>query len=643
MKTRNLLLLILIVLTSYSYANADGIIKGTIRYCTDQSILDQVKTDLLQNGKVIQSTLSNSMGYFEFLGLNSGTYTIKLTRISFEPKSIEIELETDQVKDLNLCLGKKITPRPDPKELCNEMIVECEDEIAFYDLSPVQSNGNYSRHGNAKIPAIKIHESLPNNNDFNTEEYDFINENTFQAVIDHPLSTFSVDVDRASYTNVRRFLNSNQLPPKDAVRIEEFINYFPYHYPTPEKSDAFSVHLEKTSCPWNSENDLLLVGLRGKDLNTEEAAPSNLVFLIDVSGSMNSPNKLPLLINSFKTLVDQLREQDRIAIVVYAGAAGLVLNSTPGNEKGKIYQALNKFKAGGSTAGGAGIRLAYKIARENFIKKGNNRVILATDGDFNVGASSNSEMQHLIEEKRESGIYLSVLGFGRGNLNDAMMENISNAGNGNYAYIDSKSEADKVFGKELFGTLYTIAKDVKIQIEFNPAFISSYRLIGYENRMLKAEDFNDDKKDAGDIGAGHMVTALYELIPAKKQNNSKVDPLEFQEIENISSPYMLNLKLRYKQPDGHTSKLIKKLVSEEDLRNIDTQNIRFASAVAGFGMLLRQSEYSNKLSYDMIIKTLQQSQFMDEEAEMSNPYCQELVGLVTKARDLQRTQRTDTD
>ncbi len=467
----------------------------------------------------------------------------------------------------------------------------------------------------------------------NTEEYDVINENEFKAVINDPLSTFSVDVDKASYSNTRRFLNQNQLPPKGAVRIEEMINYFNYDYKQPKKKDPFSVALEMGSCPWNPKHQLIHIGLQGKTLDVQKTPASNLVFLIDVSGSMSSANKLPLLKKSFEILMEKLRSKDRVAIVVYAGAAGLVLKSTSCEFKQKIINAFNKLQSGGSTAGGAGINLAYKIAKENFIKGGNNRVILATDGDFNVGQSSNSSLVSMIEEKRKDGIYLTVLGFGMGNYKDSKMEQLSNAGNGNYAYIDNILEAKKVLGKELWGTLYTIAKDVKIQIEFNPGLVKAYRLVGYENRLLNKEDFNDDKKDAGEIGAGHTVTALYEIIPASSNEKVKgVDELEYQKNKIIKSSNLMTLKLRYKKPDGDKSILIKQHVKSKNIKSKNlTNNYLFSAAVAEFGMLLRDSKFKANATFEHVINLANESKGEDKEG-----YRAEFVRLVKIAKLLKK-------
>ncbi|HQU56984.1 MAG TPA: VWA domain-containing protein, partial [Chitinophagaceae bacterium] len=406
--------------------------------------------------------------------------------------------------------------------------------------------------------------------DFNREGYDKITENPFKKVNDYPLSTFSIDVDAASYSNVRRFLNQGQLPPAGAVRIEEMINYFKYDYKQPKNGQPFSIHTEMANAPWNPNNKLVLIGLQGKKIPTDNLPASNLVFLIDVSGSMRSSNKLPLVKASLKMLVEQLREQDKISLVVYAGAAGLVLPPTSGAEKTKIKDAIDKLRAGGSTAGGAGIKLAYKTAEENFMKNGNNRVILCTDGDFNVGESSDDAMERLIEDERKSGVFLTVLGYGMGNYQDAKMQKLADKGNGNHAYIDGISEAKKVLVNEFGGTLFTIAKDVKLQIEFNPAKVQGYRLIGYENRMLAKEDFNDDKKDAGELGSGHTVTAIYEVIPVGVESDflKDVDPLKYQKEKTKLSPTahngeILTVKFRYKEPDGEVSKLIVQPVKDE--------------------------------------------------------------------------------
>jgi Ca-activated chloride channel family protein len=468
---------------------------------------------------------------------------------------------------------------------------------------------------------------------FNTEEYDGITENIFHDAAHSPLSTFSIDVDAASYSNIRRFIQGGQRPPQDAVRIEEMVNYFHYTYPQPDGEDPFSINTEISTAPWNEKHKLVLIGLQGKTIPTEKLPPSNLVFLIDVSGSMSDPNKLPLLKSSFKLLVQQLREQDHVSIVVYAGAAGLVLPPTPGADKKKIIEALDHLEAGGSTAGGAGIRLAYQVAKENFNKEGNNRVILATDGDFNIGESSNGAMEHLIEEKRQDGIFITVMGFGMGNYKDSKMETIADKGNGNYLYIDSILEAQKALVNEFGGTLFTIAKDVKLQIEFNPAKVKAYRLIGYENRMLKSEDFNNDKKDAGELGSGHTVTALYEIVPVDVESKFfKVDELKYQTTKldpgNSNTNELMTVKFRYKKPDGDISKLIVHPMTDNNLSLEKTSdNFRWAASVASFGMLLRNSEYLNGFSEDGILRLAQGAKGDDKDG-----YRSEFISMVKADR-----------
>ncbi len=466
------------------------------------------------------------------------------------------------------------------------------------------------------------------------EGYAHIIENVFQSVAANPLSTFSIDVDRASYSNIRRFINDGQRPPIDAVRIEELINYFPYDYPAPNRRLPFSVTTEVAVAPWNPIHQLVRIGVQGRQVDFEDLPPNNLVFLLDVSGSMNAPNKLPLLKSSFRMLVNELRPQDRVAIVVYAGAAGLVLPSTSGAHKARMLEAIDRLQAGGSTAGGAGIQLAYRVARDNHLQEGNNRVILATDGDFNVGASSDSEMIRLIEEKREQGTFLTVLGFGTGNLQDAKMEQIADHGNGNFAYIDNLMEARKVLVNEAGGTLLTIAKDVKIQVEFNPTNVQAYRLVGYENRLMAAEDFNDDKKDAGELGAGHSVTALYEIILVGVESDVAirgVDSLRYQSNGAVRPSGNVSelgfVKLRYKSPTGVRSRLIEQPIIVADAQ--PSSDFRFASAVAGFGMLLRNSQFVGRMTLDGVLALAQESQGSDDHG-----YRSEFVGLVRATREL---------
>ncbi|HEX8041844.1 MAG TPA: von Willebrand factor type A domain-containing protein [Chryseosolibacter sp.] len=463
------------------------------------------------------------------------------------------------------------------------------------------------------MPAVEI----------NTEEYEGLEENIFHGAIKQPLSTFSIDVDAASYSNLRRFINNGEVPPKDAVRIEEMINYVDYDDAEPKNGQPFSIYTEIAEAPWNSKHRLVHIGLQGKRIPVQGLPPSNLVFLIDVSGSMNQPNKLPLVQSSFKLLVDQLRPQDHVAIVVYAGAAGTVLEPTAGSEKKKILAAIESLHAGGSTAGAVGLRLAYELAREHFKENGNNRVILATDGDFNVGESSNKAMEDLITEKREDGIYLSVLGYGVGNLKDSKMENLADKGNGNYAYIDNLTEARKVLVSEFGGTLFTIATDVKLQVEFNPARVQAYRLIGYENRKLNDEDFNNDRKDAGDLGSGHTVTALYEIIPVGVRSDFySIDDLKYQPAPSLTerahAEEWLTVKFRYKNPGEAKSNLIvKTLTGKAGTLDEASTDFRWAAAVAGFGMLLTDSQYVHEWSYADVMTVAEGARGKDTEGYRS--------------------------
>lgn len=461
------------------------------------------------------------------------------------------------------------------------------------------------------------------------ESYAYNKENDFKDPLQTPLSTFSIDVDAAAYSNMRRFIMNGDKPPKDAVRIEEMINYFNYDYPQPINNDPFSINYEVANCPWNVKNKLVHVGLQGKTINMEDAPANNLVFLIDVSGSMGDYNKLPLLKKAFKLLVNKMRKKDRISIVVYAGSSGLVLPSTGGDKKEEILRALDNLQSGGSTAGAEGLELAYQVAEKNFIPKGNNRIILATDGDFNVGQSSNNQMEKLIVSKRDKGIFISVTGFGMGNYKDEKMEIIADKGNGNYSYIDNLLEAKKVFVNEFGGTLFTIAKDVKIQIEFNPLHVKKYRLIGYENRLLNEEDFEDDKKDAGELGAGHTVTALYEIVPAESGEKRK-SKLKYQTTNRQLTDELATIKFRYKLPKETSSKLITKTIP--NVKNVfenTSFNFQFSSAVASFGMLLKNSKYKNEISYAEILKIAKSS-----KGEDTFGYRAEFIQLVELASQL---------
>jgi len=501
------------------------------------------------------------------------------------------------------------------------------------------TKGRYSGASNAKyyvttkmLDGMEATKTATDSVVMNTEEYDHIVENDFKDAATAPLSTFSIDVDNASYTNVRRIINSGYLPEKGAVRIEEFVNYFDYSYPQPMGSDPFSITTEVWDAPWKQGHQLLRIGIQGKSPDYENLKPSNLVFLLDTSGSMDSPQKLPLLRDAFMMMVDNLSPNSRVSIVTYAGSAGLVLPSTSVDNKEAIKEALSKLKAGGATAGGQGIELAYKTASENHIKDGNNRVILATDGDFNVGVSSRSGLMELIEKNKGNDIFLTICGFGMGNYKDGAMEEISNWGDGNYFYIDSMKEAQKVFGKELMANLFVIAKDVKVQVEFNPAKVQAYRLIGYENRMMNNEDFNDDLKDAGELGAGHRVTALYEVVAVGVPfDGPKTDKLKYQEVAQLTgtSQDLLTVKLRYKPLQSDTSLLIERPVATQSTPwQQAAPDSKFITAVAGFGMQLRDSKYKGTLDYDMILALAQQG------TDGTDEYKAEFIDLVKRAKGI---------
>jgi Ca-activated chloride channel family protein len=599
----------LVLLMNASPVKDFGIIKGYV-YDIQGNALPGV---LLTAKNVVtgleSKTISNQNGYFIFKNLAFGTYKVKAEMPGIKSMVLRAELSASK-KTATLIFKLEVLPMLTEKEeaLLDKGVVSAvvggvrrdAKKQALYLMSP------------SEVPYPASHYSQ-----FNTEEYDRIYENIFLDALKNPLSTFSIDVDTASYANVRRFINTNQYPYKDAVRIEEMINYFSYDYPLPKKTQPFAIYTEISGCPWNPDHRLIHIGLQGKLLESKHLPPSNLVFLLDVSGSMEPANKLPLLKKAFKLLVNELGEKDRVSIVVYAGAAGLVLPSTPANQKDKIFAALDRLSAGGSTAGGAGIQLAYKVAWENFIPDGNNRIILATDGDFNVGISSTSELVREIEEKREKGIFLTILGFGMGNYKDGRMEQIADKGNGNYHYIDNLLEAKKVFVNDMRGTLFTIAKDVKIQVEFNPTKVKAYRLIGYENRMLKKEDFADDTKDAGELGAGHTVTALYEVIPyGSKEEVPVVGDLKYQVVKIDPKAYrskeILTVKLRYKKPDGKKSQLLEIPLADKNIALAKaSENFKFSAAVAEFGMLLRDSEFKGQSSYEDVLKLAQQGKGQD--------------------------------
>ena len=541
-------------------------------------------------------------------GTNAGTQT------DFDGKYTLMAKEGDLL--IFTFIGKKTKKVSVRKP--NVYNVFMEDNNAVLDEVVITAMGTKREKKFLRFFINKKHNQGYTDSSTNNESYQGITENTFKNPQNNPLSTFSIDVDKASYSTIRRMINNGQKIPKDAVRIEEMINYFTYDYPQPVDEHPFAIQTELGRCPWNEQHQLLKIGLQGEKIPTDNLPASNLVFLIDVSGSMNSANKLPLLKVSFKLLVNQLREQDKVAIVVYAGAAGVVLEPTSGSNKQKILEALNQLEAGGSTAGGEGISLAYKLASKHFNKKGNNRIILATDGDFNVGASSDKAMEQLIEEKRKTGIYLTVLGFGMGNYKDSKLEILADKGNGNHAYIDTMQEAQRVLGQEFGGTLFTIAKDVKIQVEFNPNKVQGYRLLGYENRLLNDEDFTDDTIDAGEIGSGHTVTALYELIPVgvKSKFTKNLPTLKYSNVQSAKefNDELATIKFRYKKPHKNNSIEIIDVVPDtmKDLSQV-SKDYQFISSVAMFGMLLRNSKFKGKASYDKILDFARKGKAADSE------------------------------
>lgn len=638
-----------------------GVIKGKTIDKEKQKPMSFVNLTLLQNGVEIFKARSDFDGFYAFDSLKAGTYTIEAISVGYKPlrlagikvdqkktywvmipmESSSIEMMAFEVVNYRNKLidkGNAVVKTPVSQEDFKSMAVRSAPEIPIntagvysldngsgsLNIRGARSDANYYYIDGMKVVGSS---NLPQTSYYmaaetNTEEYNPITDNRFKDVRTHPLSTFSIDVDNASYTNVRRFINQGILPPADAVRVEEMINYFNYDYPQPVGSDPFSITTEYTYCPWNTSHKLVHIGIQGKEVDMNEAAPNNLVFLIDVSGSMGSRDKLPLLKKGMFMLIDQLRAEDQVAIVVYAGAAGLVLPSTPGSDKKTIKNAISHLNAGGSTAGGAGIQLAYQVAKENFLREGNNRIILASDGDFNVGISDQNDLIKLIESKRDQGIFLTTIGFGTGNYKDSKMEQLANKGNGVYYYIDNAREAQKVFVTEMGGTLITIAKDVKVQVEFNPANVKGYRLIGYVNRKLNNEDFNDDTKDAGEIGSGHSVTMLYEIIPASSgEMVIDIDALKYQKdpvpvpvsVSQLKSE-LLTVKFRYKEPKGKSSKLISKVVMDKTIPfAMTSENCRFSASVASFAMLLRQSKLSKDYDYDQVIHLAKGSKGVDNE------------------------------
>jgi len=615
------------------YASAQGTIKGKVTEADGKTPLDYATVRVMQKDSMILGTLTDLKGNFIFYPVPAGKYEVKIDYVGYHKILIkDIEIIGNEIKDFGVISMDLDTA--EGKLLYS--IVSRRGVIDVTQAVSIQVKGNRKNGSNSKkainCPSFGY---APSYNDAKAEEYDRNPENRFIMAKNEPLSTFSIDVDAASYANVRRMINQGEKPPVDAVRVEEMINYFSYNYPAPTKEDPVKITTELGVCAWNTNHKLVRIGIKAREIPSENLPPSNFVFLIDVSGSMDSWNRLPLVKSSLKLLVNNLREKDRVAIVVYAGAAGQILPSTSGADKQKIIEVIDGLKAAGSTAGGEGIVLAYKVAQNNFITNGNNRVILCTDGDFNVGVSSQKELESLIEEKRKSGVYLTILGYGMGNYKDNKLQTLSQKGNGNHAYIDNLQEANRVLVHEFGGTLYTVAKDVKLQIEFNPAKVQAYRLIGYESRLLDKEDFNDDTKDAGEIGAGQSVTAFYEIIPVGVESNliGSVDTLKYQKNQPptayTNSPDLLTVKLRYKQPNGNHSSKIEIPVLDNARENL-SEDFRFAAAVALFGQLLKKSDFVSGAGYNTVIELAKPAVGKDEQG-----YRREFIRLVETAKGLE--------
>lgn len=633
---------ILLMTLLFAKSQANGSLSGVVRDNAGKAV-EKVKVECYLDYQRVAVATSDSKGTYLIKELMPGTYTVQASKSGYELWEREnVIIKCGQTEILNISLKpgplveKPIVPPVEPERLDTDGGRTSLKEMGvMYDMAT-----GSAYHGNMMAMPSPGMNYLPP--DWNTEDYNAITPNIFHSPLTDPLSTFSIDVDTATYSNVRRMLNQGQLPTPNTIRAEEILNYFSYNYPEPKGEHPFSVYTEMGVCPWNQKRNLVHIGIQGRKIDMSKAPANNLVFLLDVSGSMDYANKLPLVKQSMDLLLENMRPQDRIAIVVYAGAAGLVLPSTSGEERSKISDALTRLQAGGSTAGGAGIQLAYKTAVENLIPGGNNRIILCTDGDFNIGASSDADMTKLIEDNRNKGVFLTVLGFGMGNYKDNRLELLADKGNGNYAYIDDIMEARKVLVNEMGATLYTIAKDVKLQIEFNPAHVKAYRLIGYENRLLRDEDFRDDTKDAGELGAGHSVTAIYEIIPANsKEEIPGLDPLKYQDVkisdEALKSPEVMTVKLRYKLPDADASIPLETPVYNKTLGLADvSETFNFSCAAVGYAMMLSDSEFKAALTWDMVRDLARNNLGQDAEG-----YRAEFLQLIEKAQQLQIQNRPD--
>lgn len=610
------LFFVLACISAHSFAQTSSI-QGIVSEAGNNEPVPFAKIVLeTENDSLLLGCVSDPDGIYQFNSIPPGTYRIVVNNMGYQKFAEIVSIAADSIlrKDIHLT--------------SEQIYIE---EVKVVSLSSVTLNSVPGVKG-SRVRKFARKGYSP---DFSGgEEYGHQSENAFVSIVAEPLSTFGVDVDKASYSNVRRHINQGSLPPADAVRIEEMINYFDYDYPAPAAGAPFSVTTEYTVCPWNPLHGLVHIGVKAKEINMTEAPANNLVFLIDVSGSMQTDDKLPLLKSGLYMLIDQLRPEDKVAIVVYAGAAGLVLPSTGGSQKTQIKSVIEQLEAGGSTAGGEGIELAYKVALEQFVPEGNNRIILATDGDFNVGISDNNRLFKLIEEKRKSGVFLSILGLGSGNLKDYRMEQLADKGDGNYSYIDNELEAKKVLVTEMGGTLLTVAKDVKIQAEFNPQHVKGYRLIGYENRMLEAEDFDNDAKDAGDMGSGHSVTVLYEIIPVGSDEDipvpdsiPKKNRKERKAATSVFDNELMKIKFRYKEPGALNSTLLTQDVPSDFTQFAScSENFRFAAAVASFGMLLRNSPLKGNATFEDVLHWAEKASSTDP-----NGYRAEFAELVKKA------------
>jgi Ca-activated chloride channel homolog len=625
MKTLKFMLSLCLLMGITSWTSAQRIqVTGTI---TDENNLPLVGTSVIVKG-TNQGTVSGVDGTYSILV--EKTKILVFSYIGYQTREVTVAQKQINVKmfPLQQTLSEVITVA---YGAVNNAI---HDKIAGTSSLRIRGIGSYP-------PPMPVYGRINIISDNDTEEYASFKENRFISVNSEALSTFSLDVDAASYTNIRRMINQGTMPTKDAVRIEEMINYFSYNYPQPNGEHPVNIVTELTNCPWNEKHQLVRIGVKAKEIPSDNLPSSNFVFLIDVSGSMQGANRLELLKSSLKLLTNNLRESDRVSIVVYAGAAGEVLPSTSGSDRQKIKEAIDNLSAGGSTAGGAGIQLAYKIAEKNFMKNGNNRIILCTDGDFNVGVSSADELETLIESKRKTGVYLTVLGFGMGNYKDNKLQVLAEKGNGNHAYIDNIQEANKVLVNEFGSTMYTVAQDVKLQVEFNPAFVNAYRLVGYESRLLNKEDFNDDTKDAGELGSGHTVTALYEIIPLGVENTfGEVDELKYQNnskpklisaSNNASSNELLTVKLRYKKPNETTSRKLEVPILAKSLVKNPSNDFKFVMAVAMFGQMLKDSDFKGVTSYKFVSDLAREG--MDED---KNGYRREFVRLVEAVDQMQK-------